>query len=208
MADPGDSAGEELRSAEERVLARSAVFEKELGLTDLVLTQVLFVIGLSWVGVAARLGPAHIVFWLLAIVLFYVPTALVVIHLNRLMPLEGGLYQWAKLGFGEFVGFMVAWNLWLYVIVLTSASGLIVATNVSYATGPSATWMAGSKWVIMTATLVVTVALIFVSLLGLGVGKWVHNAGGVLLIVIFIALVALPIVNRAPGTLLRASSPW
>ena len=165
------------------------------------LTQVLFIIGLSWVGVAARLGPAHIVFWLLAIVLFYVPTALVVIHLNRLMPLEGGLYQWAKLGFGEFVGFMVAWNLWLYVIVLTSEIGLIVATNVSYALGPSASWMAGSKGVIMAATVVVTFALAFVSLLGLGVGKWVHNAGGVLLIAIFIALVALPVVNLAQGNL-------
>ena len=201
MADPGESPEEELRSAEERVLARSAVFKKELGLTDLVLTQVLFIIGLSWVGVAARLGPAHIVFWLLAIVLFYVPTALVVIHLNRLMPLEGGLYQWAKLGFGEFVGFMVAWNLWLFVIVLTSEIGLIVATNVSYALGPSAAWMAGSKGVIMAATVVVTLALVLVSMLGLGVGKWVHNAGGVLLIVIFIALVALPVVNRAQGHL-------
>lgn len=201
MADPGGSPEEELRSAEERVLARSAVFKKELGLTDLVLTQILFVIGLSWVGVAARLGPAHIVFWLLAIVLFYVPTALVVIHLNKLMPLEGGLYQWAKLGFGEFAGFMVAWNLWLFVIVLTSEIGLIVATNVSYALGPSASWMAGSQGVIMAATVVVTVALVLVSMLGLGVGKWVHNFGGVLLIVIFVALVALPVVNRAQGHL-------
>jgi amino acid transporter len=38
-------------------------------------------------------------------------------------------------------------------------------------------------------------------MLGLGVGKWVHNAGGVLLIVIFIALLALPLVNRAQGHL-------
>ena len=30
--------------------------------------------------------------------LFYLPLAAVVIYLNRLMPLEGGLYQWAKAG--------------------------------------------------------------------------------------------------------------
>ena len=41
-----------------------------------------------------------------------------VIYLNRRMPLEGGLYQWAKVGFGEFVGFMVAWNLWVFAIVI------------------------------------------------------------------------------------------
>src|SRR3989475_888902 len=128
---------------------------RELGLTDLALTQILFIVGLPWVGVAAKLGPAHVVFWLLAMAFFYVPSAVVVIYLNRLMPLEGGLYQWAKLGFNEFVGFLVAWNLWLFVIVLTSEIGLQVATYLSYAIGPSAAWLAGSKWFIVTAACVV-----------------------------------------------------
>src|SRR5262249_4885121 len=194
MRDVDHGAATDLLREEERVAARSAAFKKELGTADLVLTQILFIIGLSWVGVAARLGPAHVVFWLLAIVLFYVPTALVVIHLNRLMPLEGGLYQWAKLGLGELTGFMVAWNSWVYVIVLTSEIGLIVSTNLSYALGPRAAWMAGSVPVSAAASLVVTVAMVLLSLVGLGVGKWVHNAGGALMIAIFIALVTLPVV--------------
>src|SRR5712692_1960662 len=102
------------RREEERVEARSGVFKKELGLTDLALTQVLFIVGLPWVGVAAKQGPSHIVLWLLAMALFYVPSAVVVTYLSRSMPLEGGLYQWAKLGFNEMLGFMVAWNLWLF----------------------------------------------------------------------------------------------
>ena len=191
----------ELRSAEQNIEARSAVFKKELGLTDLVLTQILFVIGLSWVGAAAKLGPSHIVFWLLAILLFYVPSAVVVIYLNRLMPLEGGLYQWAKLGFNEGAGFMVAWNLWIYVIVLTSEIGLQTATYVSYALGPKAAWLAGSKWFITLASFVIIGALVVVSTIGLGVGKWVHNAGGVMLIIIFTALVALPILNWSSGAI-------
>lgn len=194
-------AAEELRSAEHDVEAHSAVFKKELGLADLVLTQILFIIGLSWVGAAAKLGPSHVVFWLLAIVLFYVPSAMVVIYLTRLMPLEGGLYQWAKLGFNEFVGFLVAWNLWLYVIVLTSEIGLQVATYLSYALGPRAGWLAGSKLFITTASCVVIGALVLVSTLGLGVGKWVHNTGGVMLIIIFAALVILPILNWSRGTI-------
>jgi amino acid transporter len=97
---------------------------RELGLADLALTQILFIVGLPWVGVAAKLGPAHVVFWLLAAAFFYVPSAIVVIYLNRLMPLEGGLYQWAKLGFNELTGFLVAWNLWLFAILNTSETGL------------------------------------------------------------------------------------
>jgi amino acid transporter len=92
------------------VEAHSAELRKELGLVDLTLTQVLFIVGLPWVGVAAKQGPAHVFLWLAAIVFFYLPSAAVVIHLNRAMPLEGGLYQWAKLGFNELAGFLVAMN--------------------------------------------------------------------------------------------------
>jgi amino acid transporter len=92
----------------ETVEARSQLLKRELGLGDLVLTQILFIVGLPWVGVAAKQGRAHVVFWLMAMMLFYLPSAAVVIYLNRLMPLEGGLYQWAKLGFNELTGFLVA----------------------------------------------------------------------------------------------------
>ena len=121
------------------------------------------------------------------------------IYLNRLMPLEGGLYQWAKLGFGELVGFLVAWNLWLYVIVLTSEIGLQVATNLSYALGPDAAWLAGSKWFIALAGSGVISGLMVVSALGLGVGKWIHNAGGLTMLLLFAALLALPIASVAGG---------
>ena len=105
------SASAQVRREEERVEQRSAVFPKELGLTDLVLTQIVFVVGTIWVGTAAKLGNQQLFFWLLAIVTFYLPLAVVVIYVNRVLPLEGGIYQWAKLALGEFVGFMVAWNL-------------------------------------------------------------------------------------------------
>src|ERR1700736_5001271 len=101
-------------------VSQESSLRKELGVWDLVLTQILFIVGLPWIGVAAMLGPSHVVFWLLAIVTFYVPPGMVVIWLNSRMPHEGGVYQWAKAGFNPFIGFMVAWNLWLYVIVLSS----------------------------------------------------------------------------------------
>ncbi len=78
----------EFANEENVIESRSAVFKKELGLTDLVLTQILFIVGLPWVGVAAKQGPSHIVLWLAAILLFYIPSAVVVIYLNRAMPLD------------------------------------------------------------------------------------------------------------------------
>src|SRR3954469_19596652 len=137
-----------LAQAEASVEAHSASLKKELGVRDLVLTQVLFIVGLTWVGVAGKLGPSHVVFWLLAIALFYLPSAAVVMYLNRMMPLEGGLYQWAKLGFNDLVGFLVAWNLWLFAILNASEAGLQVTQYVRYILGPGSEWLTASKWFI------------------------------------------------------------
>src|SRR5262250_2183428 len=99
----------------------SSRLRRELGLTDLVLTQIMYVVGLSWVGTAGKLGTSQIPFWLAAMALFYLPQAVVVVHLSRRFPLEGGLYQWAKLGLNEGIAFLVGWNVWLYSIVLLGA---------------------------------------------------------------------------------------
>src|ERR1700737_3421609 len=123
----------ELDRAERDVEEHSVALTKPLGLRDLVLTQILFVVGSGWVGTAAKLGPSHLVFWILAILLFYIPQAAVVIYLNRRLPLEGGIYQWAKFGFNEFAGFMVTWNLWLLSVTVIALAGMFVTTNLSYA---------------------------------------------------------------------------
>ena len=191
----------ELAQAEANVEAHSASLKKELGVRDLALTQILFIVGLTWIGVAGKLGPSHVVLWLLAIVLFYLPSAVVVIYLNRLMPLEGGLYQWAKLGFNQTIGFMLAWNLWLYVIVYTSEIGLQCATYLSYAIGPSAAWMTTSTWFVALSSAVIMSLMVVAATIGLSVGKWVHNTGGVFMLIVFGALLLLPVLGLLTGTL-------
>jgi len=190
----------EFRREEERVKARSTAFKKELGLTDLALTQILFIVGLPWVGVAAKQGPSHVVLWLLAMVFFYVPSAVVVIYLNRIMPLEGGLYQWAKLGFNELIGFLVAWNLWLFAILNTSEIGLQVTQYVRYIIGPGGEWLTASKWFIGLVSTATIGLLILLATVGLGIGKWVHKAGGVLMLLTFAAILILPFLNSARGS--------
>ena len=175
--------------------------KKELGLRDLVLTQIVFVVGGSWVGTAAKLGPSHLAYWLLAFLLFYVPQAAVVIYLNKKMPLEGGLYQWAKFGFNKFAGFMVAWNLWLLAICVMAAIGLVVTTNLAYAIGERAAWMPGNRWLVSAISLALVIAMVAVSVRGLSLGKWVHNAGGIIMLVTYTALIVLPFVSLARGDL-------
>ena len=191
----------ELDRAEHEIQTHSVALKKPLGLRDLVLTQILFVVGSSWVGTAAKLGPSHLFFWLLAIVLFYIPQAAVVIYLNRLMPLEGGLYQWAKLGFNEFVGFIVAWNLWLLSITVIALGGMFVTTNLSYALGEAAAWMPNSKWCVSLISCALVAGLGWTGIRGLSLGKWVHNIGAFAMLLVYGALIALPFVSLARGEL-------
>ena len=179
---------------ERDVEARSGVLKKELGLFDLVLTQVVFVVGTFWVGWAARLGNEQNVFWILAIVTFYVPLAVAVIFLNRLMPLEGGLYQWTKLAFNEFVAFMVGWNLWVFAISILAGIGLVVTTNISYAIGPTAEWMKDHRPTIITISSVLVIGMVVAAMRGLALGKWIHNVGALVHLMTFGILILLPLV--------------
>jgi amino acid transporter len=183
------------------VAAHSAELKKELGLRDLVLQQIVYVVGISWVGAAAKLGASQVVFWLAAIALFYLPQAAVVIDLTRRMPLEGGLYQWTRLRFGDMMAFMVGWNLWIYGVVLIAVIGLVVGTNLSYAFGARASWLASNNVVGQFLNAFLLAALMVLAVRGLGVSKWLHNAGSIGLLLAFAVLIVLPLVHMARGTL-------
>ncbi len=190
----------------QEVEARSAGFRKELGLRDLVLTQILYVVGSAWVGTAAKLGSSHIAFWLLAIALFYLPQAVVVIYLNRLMPLEGGLYQWARTGLGQFAGFITAWNLWAYTVTVMALFAVAVATNLSYLVGPGGAAITGSWWYTPVVSTLVVIGITMVSVLGLRVSKWLQNVGALAHLLTFAALIIVPFIAVRRG-LLDSYSP-
>jgi amino acid transporter len=170
-----------------------AGLRKELGLRDLVMAQVLCVVGSSWVGVAAKLGRAHVAFWLGGILLYYVPLAVVVVYLNRMMPLEGGLYQWAKSGFGEMAGFLTAWNLWVYAIIVTGAIIFVVPTDTAYILGTVGAWIPASKLATLALTGGVMAGITLVAIRGLNIGKWLHNAGSIGIMTAYVILLALPV---------------
>jgi len=197
---------------QEAVQARSEGLRKDLSLRDLVFAQILFIVGLQWVGVAAKQGPAHVIFWLIAVVLFYLPSAGVAVWLNKVMPLEGGLYQWAKFGFNEFMGYIVAWNLWVFAILNMTNVGLQFTQYLGYIFGPRVAGFLASNWAIGTATAIVIGALVWLTIVGLRIGRWVHTAGGMLMIAIFAMIIALPWLSVANGTLaefhpLRTATP-
>src|SRR6202451_2936555 len=115
---------------------------RELKLRDLVLMQLILIVSLTWTGFAAKQGSSQIVLWLMAIVLFYLPLAAVVMKLSRSMPVEGGAYQWGRAGLSPFAGYMSGWCLTVYAITSFASVGSILANGIAYTSGPNGAWLA------------------------------------------------------------------
>src|SRR6266566_6391937 len=166
--------------------------KRQIGLRDLVLAQVRCVVGSSWVGVAAVLGGAQALTWVAAMLLFYFPMAAVVIVLNRIMPLEGGLYVWAHRAFGGLGGFLTAWNLWVYGIAVTATILYAIPTELAYMIGPKAAWLPENQLASLGIVATIVAAITLATVCGLEWGKWIHNIGGMAMITLFVGLILLP----------------
>jgi amino acid transporter len=188
---PDSEREQQFLKAEHLVELHSAELKKELRLGDLVLAQILYITGLTWLGTAGKVGSSHVMYWIPAVLLFYIPSGIVVVHLNREMPLEGGLYQWAKLRFGEMTGFLVALNLWATVVLILAASASQIADNLAYLGGPSGARLAESKPFTMALGALLVGGLMLVAARGLAIAKWLHNAGGLVLLIILAGMVLL-----------------
>lgn len=188
-----------LQDAEVEVRSHSAELRRELGIADLALAQILIVIVPEFFGTAVKAGAAHGVLWLVALLCFFIPQAFVVSHLNRRMPLEGGLYEWARLAFSDQVGFLVAWNIWVNTTLQVSQISLVTTTYLSYALGPKAAWIASDKRVLLIASVLLIAGMVIVARLGLSVGKWINNAGSVFTVMILGLLMMVPFLHLRQG---------
>lgn len=197
----------DLKTAEAEVQAHSSPFKKELGIVDLLFAHLLFMMNPQLVGTAGKLGSTHFVYWALTIIFFFIPVVKVVSYLNRLLPLEGGLYQWVKFSFNEKLGFLVAWNIWFCIVLNVSQIGLYISSFLSYSFAPSFSWFSENKFFLVSANSLAIIILVILSIIGFKVGKWLHNLSGMINILIFLALISLPFINILTGNLQSYNSP-
>ncbi len=161
--------------------------QRALGLPDLVSMQILLVVGLTWTGYAARQGPVHVTFWLVGMVTFFLPAAMVVNFCVRIWPLEGGVYQWTRHGIGPFAGFMSAWNFGAWAVLLVATIGTLTATSLHYVIGPDAGWMEDSAALITALNVVLLCFMFVVNRRGFSLARWVAHFGTF----VFVAVILL-----------------
>ncbi len=148
-------------------------------LWDVILFNIAAVLGPRWVASAAHSGASSISIWLLAAVTFFLPSGLVIVELSTRYPHSGGLYVWTREAFGPFHGFVAGWSYWIYTIVYFPALLNASVAMAAWLGGERWAWLAHSRLYITGASLAMLAIAIGFNIVGVRIGKWLENAGGV-----------------------------
>ena len=117
---------------------------------------------------------------MLAAVLFFLPTTMILTELSTRFPEEGGLYVWTKKAFGEFHGFVAGWTYWVYTffyfpgLLMASVAMCVVRRRAV----PRRIWRRIARFLLVGSFLLLFAA-VALNIVGVGIGKWLQNAGGV-----------------------------
>jgi glutamate:GABA antiporter len=156
-----------------------AQLRKTMGFWDVLLFNIATVLGPRWIAAAGHNGPSSISLWVIAAVFFFVPGAFVINELSSRFPEEGGLYVWARDAFGPFHGFIAGWTYWIYTIFYFPGLLLASASMSAYVIGGRGSVLAGDRTYLLTVSLALLLIAVVLNIVGLNVGKWLQNAGGI-----------------------------
>ena len=152
---------------------------KTMGFWDVLLFNIATVLGPRWVAAAGHNGTSSISLWVIAALFFFVPGALVINELSSRFPEEGGLYVWAKEAFGDFHGFVAGWTYWIYTVFYFPGLLLASASMSAYVLGEKGAALSQDRTFLLTVSIMLLLVAVVLNIIGLNIGKWLQNAGGV-----------------------------
>ena len=152
--------------------------KRVLNLWDLVLFHITAIVGVRWLAVAAENGYTSITLWTTAFFFFFIPQAFVVLRLTRKWPVEGGLYEWTKRTYGPFHGFVSGWCYWANNIIYYPTLLTVAAGFATYMFGKRFIHLENSPVYIMGFSIIALWIILGLNIIGLDIGRWVQNVGG------------------------------
>jgi glutamate:GABA antiporter len=151
--------------------------KRALGLADVTLYFITACSSLQWVATAAAAGPSALTVWVIAALTMFLPLSVCTVWLAARHPEQGGMYVWTGLAFGPLGAFLTGWTYWTAnlpyfaaMLYFAAGSALWVTGGGTHALDASPTWFIGFA---VAALALATVLNVW----GLGVGKWLSNAG-------------------------------
>src|SRR6266700_4374128 len=175
-------------------------------LSDVVLFNITAIVGLRWLTTAAsQFGIASLLMWALAMLVFFIPSAIAVRELADIDPGAGGMYRWVSRAFGPRHGFLAGWGYWVNNLVYYPSLLLTSGAMAAYVGGPGFVHLAEHKGFIAAFSLGSLWIALGLNLIGLRIGKWVQNLGAYgtwLPAAMFVALAVCSLASRGSATAL------
>ena len=161
---------------------------RTLGVMDLVFLNIAAILGIRWLSTAAQMGPSSLVLWLIAVVIFFIPSGLTVMELSSRDSGEGGIYLWAKAAFGEQHGFIAGWTYWVNNLFYFPGLLLFIAGAFLFLGGSEWLGLGESAYYNAAFSLTLLWLVIGVNVIGLKRGKWIQNVGAMATAAVFVVL--------------------
>src|SRR3989442_9310789 len=106
-------------------------------LRDVVLFNITAIVGLRWLTTAAsQFGLASLLLWVVAMLVFFLPSAVAVRELADIDPGAGGIYRWVQRAFGLRHGFVAGGGYWGNNLFYFPSLLVAPAAIAPYARGP------------------------------------------------------------------------
>jgi len=150
---------------------------KVLGIFSLMMINIIAVDSLRSIPFSAEYGFSLVFFYLLAALMFFIPTALVSAELATGWPTKGGVYVWVREAFGERAGFFMIWLQWVYNVVWYPTILSFIAGAIAYLFDPA---LATSKDYILSLILIIFWGATIVNCLGMKISSAVSTVGALI----------------------------
>lgn len=151
--------------------------KKVLSVFSLAMINIIAVDNLRSLPIAAEYGLSLVFFYLLAAILFFIPTALVAAELATGWPNKGGVYVWVREAFGKKWALLAIWLQWIYNVVWYPTMMAFLAGVLAYAFFPS---LVNNKFYVLTAVLVMFWLATLVNSFGMKSSSWFSNLGAII----------------------------
>lgn len=168
-------------------------FKKALRGLDMTLFTVSAILVVDTLAPSAAIGPSSISWWLITLVLFFIPYGLITAELGSTYPEQGGLYVWVKRAFGEKWAARTTWLYWINVALWMPSVYVLFAGMFAQLFFPDM-----SLWLQIVIGIVMTWVTVWIGILSMDTSKWVPNVGAFLkaLILVVIGVGAIVFVAR------------
>lgn len=135
-----------------------------LGTFTLAMLSVSAILNLRGLPMMASVGLEAIFFYVLAALLFLIPSSLVCAELATSYPESGGVYTWVRSAFGQRVGFLAIWMEWINNTIAFPATLSTIVTTLAYAGLPT---LDRSPWVLFGIMMLVFWGCTFFNFFGI-----------------------------------------